>query len=213
MSDLRPTIQAIQKEVGAVPDGVFGPVTAGLVLHQLQNAYVAPAADKLRPAGEAAQATFDARSEAVLATLDPKAVPLFRQFLALAKASAATLGCDYVLISGNRTFAEQDALYAQGRTKPGKIVTKARGGQSNHNFGIAADAGVFQGKVYLDDGTPEQWRLASKVHKACSMHAAACGLEWGGSWSAIKDEPHFEVATGLSLAEKRQKFEREGSVL
>jgi hypothetical protein len=44
-----------------------------------------------------------------------------------------------------RSFAEQDALYAQGRTKPGKIVTKARGGFSNHNFGVAFDIGVFKG--------------------------------------------------------------------
>lgn len=38
-----------------------------------------------------------------------------------------------------RTFAEQDALYAQGRTKPGSIVTYAKGGQSYHNFGLAVD--------------------------------------------------------------------------
>ena len=38
-----------------------------------------------------------------------------------------------------RTFAEQDALYAQGRTKAGSIVTKARGGQSYHNYGLAID--------------------------------------------------------------------------
>jgi peptidoglycan L-alanyl-D-glutamate endopeptidase CwlK len=51
------------------------------------------------------------------------------------------------------------------------------------------------------------------VHKACSEHAKACGLEWGGSWSGFKDLPHYEVATGLSMAAKRKLFSEKGSVL
>lgn len=104
----------------------------------------------------------------------------------------------------------QDDLYAQGRTQPGEVVTRARGGQSNHNFGIAGDFGVFSGKAYLDISKPD---LAAKVHKACSMHAADCGLEWGGSWKSIVDMPHYEIATGLSMAQKREKFKAKGSVL
>ena len=40
-----------------------------------------------------------------------------------------------------RTVAEQDALYAQGRTKPGKKVTNAPGSSysSQHQWGIAFD--------------------------------------------------------------------------
>src|SRR5690606_38148459 len=38
-----------------------------------------------------------------------------------------------------RTFAEQDADYAKGRTVPGSIVTDAKGGQSYHNYGLAFD--------------------------------------------------------------------------
>ncbi|WP_442780551.1 M15 family metallopeptidase [Bacillus sp. Au-Bac7] len=46
----------------------------------------------------------------------------------------------YVLITdGYLSYAEQDALYAQGRTKPGEIFTNANGGQSKHNFGIVVD--------------------------------------------------------------------------
>lgn len=54
----------------------------------------------------------------------------------------ANVSSDGTLIrvaQGFRTYAEQDALYAQGRTAPGKIVTKAKGGISNHNFGLAFD--------------------------------------------------------------------------
>src|SRR5699024_12775874 len=46
----------------------------------------------------------------------------------------------YIMFSyGNRTAAQQNALYAPGRTKPGKIVTNARSGQSLHNYGVAFD--------------------------------------------------------------------------
>ncbi|HVG34723.1 MAG TPA: peptidoglycan-binding protein, partial [Pyrinomonadaceae bacterium] len=49
----------------------------------------------------------------------------------------AKAGMQIEVVQGLRTFAEQDALFAQGRTKPGKVVTNARGGQSNHNYGLA----------------------------------------------------------------------------
>ncbi len=56
------------------------------------------------------------------------------------------------IISGTRThMQEQDALYARRRTAPGPRVTNARGGYSNHNFGIAWDIGLFRGGKYLED--------------------------------------------------------------
>jgi peptidoglycan L-alanyl-D-glutamate endopeptidase CwlK len=213
MSDLRSNVKTIQREIGVEPDGVFGPVTAARVLHYLQRDNLPLDAEKVMPAAIPEESEFDPRTEQRLASLDRKAVPAFRRFIALAKATAATLGCDYVAISGNRTYAEQDALYEQGRSKPGKRVTNAKGGQSNHNFGIAIDFGVFQGGVYLDDGNRVQASLASKVHKACSMHADGCGLEWGGDWHSIKDEPHYEIATGLTMAAKRELMAEKGSVL
>ena len=52
------------------------------------------------------------------------------------------------IAQGLRTFAEQDALYAQGRTKPGAKVTNAKGGQSIHNYGLAVDIyPVINGKI------------------------------------------------------------------
>ena len=198
-------IKDIQRHVGAEVDGVFGPATAGRVLKALKG-------DKTpAPAGILADLEgIDPRSQKVLLELDAKAVPMFCQFLKLAKATAATMGCDYVLIGGQRSWEEQDALYAQGRKKPGKKVTNARGGYSNHNFKIAGDCGVFRAGSYLDEKAPA---TAAKIHKACSEHAAACGLEWGGSWSGFKDLPHYEVATGLSMAAKRKLFSEKGSVL
>lgn len=198
------TIKNIQRVVGVTADGVFGPVTAGAVwvaLNKNEDTGETPAL----PSSD-----IDPRSAGNIATLDTKAREAFQEFYRLANATAATFGCSYVMIGGHRTWEEQDALYAQGRTKPGDIVTKARGGQSNHNFGIAADFGVFMGKAYLDSSNPSK---AAQVHKACSMHAAACGLEWGGSWTSFKDAPHYEVATGLTMAQKRNVYEARGSVL
>ena len=55
------------------------------------------------------------------------------------------------ITQGLRTFAEQDGLYAQGRTKPGKKVTNAKGGQSIHNYGFAVDI------CLIIDGETASW--------------------------------------------------------
>ena len=97
---------------------------------------------------------------------------------------AAQNGITIKVISGLRTYDEQDDLYAQGRTKPGKIVTNARGGYSNHNFGVAFDIGVFEGSSYKDE---------SPKYKAVGVLGMDLGLEWGGNWKTIQDEPHFQL--------------------
>lgn len=204
MTDLGTTIRRIQRLVGVKQDGVFGPVTAVAVLQALDD----DGAES--PASGSFEWVFDARTKRNLATLDPKAQVVFVPFIARAKAVAAAMGCDYVAISGNRTWAEQDALYAQGRTKPGAIVTNAKGGYSNHNFGIALDFGVFRGGRYLDETDPE---AADRVHSAASGYAAP-RIVWGGDWAGgLKDFPHYEVFTGLSMTEKRARYKQRGSVL
>jgi peptidoglycan L-alanyl-D-glutamate endopeptidase CwlK len=198
MSLLVNRIKAIQRAAGAEVDGVFGPVTALAVLRALQREDDA--------VGET-PTLLDGRTAATLATLDAKAQARFECFAYYAQATAATLGCDYIAISGHRTWEEQDELYQRVPQ-----VTRAKGGHSNHNFGIAVDFGVFQGggRIYCDDSKPE---LARTVHAACAAHAKSCGLEWGGDWVGMKDHPHYELATGLSMAAKRKLYQKEGSVL
>ena len=108
------------------------------------------------------------------------------------------------IISGTRSYAEQDRLYAQGRTEPGDIVTNAKGGQSNHNFGIAWDIGLFNSSgVYLRGATLSELRayenIASIVDRA--------NLEWGGDWSSFVDRPHYQVKTGRETFQVRGRFE------
>ncbi len=150
------------------------------------------------------------RTRGYIQTLDPKARQPFAGFAAAANRLVAPLGVQYIMVAGNRTYKEQDRLYAQGRTTPGKRVTNAKGGQSNHNFGIAGDFGVFRGGDYLDATEP---RTAEQVHKACAALAEEFGLSAGFYWEDFQDQPHYEVATKLTLAQKRTRFERAGSVL
>lgn len=76
--------------------------------------------------------SFDERSERQISTLIPQAQRAVRQWLFLAREEAAPRGYDVRIICGTRTWAEQDALARQVLR-----VTRARGGQSFHNFGIA----------------------------------------------------------------------------
>lgn len=89
------------------------------------------------------------------------------------------------ITQGLRTVAEQDALYAQGRTKPGNKVTNAKGGYSMHNWGVAFDFCRNDGKdpYYDNDG------FFTKVGKL----GVSIGLEWGGNWKSPVDKPHFQL--------------------
>lgn len=104
------------------------------------------------------------------------------------------------ITQGLRTIAEQDALYAQGRTKPGGKVTNAKGGQSFHNFGLAVDFCLMHkdGSISWDlhedvdkDGVKD-WMEVVEVFKKY-------GWVWGGDFKSIKDNPHFEKTFGKSL--------------
>lgn len=179
-------------------DGVWGPNTQRAV-------------EKFEAASAAARkalGSFDDRSEQHIVSLH---VPVQR---AARKSLRALLdaGFSAKILSGTRTYAEQNALYALGRTKPGRIVTRARGGSSNHNFGLAWDVGLwvegyFDGKKKPADEALE--RRAARRYVAASRVALELGileLEWGGSWARFPDAPHYQIAAGLTLAELRQQL-------
>ncbi|MEP7015628.1 MAG: M15 family metallopeptidase [Verrucomicrobiota bacterium] len=173
--NLPDTIRAVQKAVGVDVDGNPGPETWNAIYNRLY-----PNADPPAPAPLKAGDKVDARSEGVIATLLPPVQPYARALVT----KAAEAGITIKVISGLRTYQEQNDLYAQGRTKPGPVVTKARGGYSNHNFGIAFDIGVFEGTKYLDE---------SPNYKAVGAIGLDLGLDWGGNWKTIVDEPHFQL--------------------
>jgi len=106
-----------------------------------------------------------------------------------------------------RTFAEQDALYAQGRTKTGPKVTNAKGGQSYHNYGLAIDIvllkdndrnGTFETaswetKVDFDKDGKSDWMEVVAIFKRY-------GWDWGGDWK-FTDMPHFQKTLGYSVVQ------------
>lgn len=86
-----------------------------------------------------------------------------------------------------RTVAEQDALYAQGRTQPGPIVTNAPGRSysSYHQWGTAFD-------IYRNDGSGAYNEAGGFFEKVGAI-GTGLGLEWGGNWKTIVDKPHFQL--------------------
>lgn len=139
---------------------------------------------------------FDARSERCIRSLHPKAQRAAREFLTTLRAA----GIDARIISGTRTYAEQDTLYKRGRfgdTSP--RVTNAKAGQSNHNFGIAWDLGIFKDGKYLTTAKP--YKEAAPLRPA--------SVEWGGDWKTFPDPPHYQLALGgASIADVRTCFEK-----
>ncbi len=167
-------IKAVQKALGVEADGRAGPQTWGAIYAALVKPTIAGKPPAL------AISKVDERSELKITTLLPEVQPMARALVQ----KAAEGGITIRIIAGRRSYAEQDALYAQGRSAPGPVVTKAKGGYSNHNFGIAFDVGVFSGTRYL----PE-----SSQYKAVGALGMELGLEWGGSWTSLVDQPHFQL--------------------
>jgi len=173
-------IRAVQQALGVDVDGKAGPETWTAIYNKICPNASAPAATSTKSVSPPAADKVDDRSEKSIATLLPEVQPYARALVT----KAAQNGITIKVISGLRTYAEQNDLYAQGRTKPGNIVTNARGGYSNHNFGIAFDIGVFEGSSYKDE---------SPKYKAVGALGTDLGLEWGGNWKTIQDEPHFQL--------------------
>lgn len=178
-------IRETQAAIGVHVDGRAGPDTWSAI----HTALVRPGERERGDDDEGVQ-DVDPRSERVIATLLPEVRPFARKLVQRARDAGITIK----VISGLRTFAEQDALFAQGRSLPGHIVTNARGGYSNHNFGIAFDVGVFEGSRYLGD---------SPKYKTVGVLGQQLGLDWGGNWKTIVDLPHFQLrpAWAKSLSE------------
>jgi peptidoglycan LD-endopeptidase CwlK len=111
--------------------------------------------------------------------------------------------CAIRIVQGLRTFAEQDMLYAKGRSTKGSRVTNAKAGQSFHNYGLSIDFAILYDKD--KNGTYESlsWDTLKDFDKdgEADWHEVVevfedAGYIWGGRFSSIKDNPHFEKSFG-----------------
>ena len=112
----------------------------------------------------------------------------------------------------HRSFAEQNGLFAQGRTTPGIIVTNARAGDSYHNYGLAVDIVLlidtdgngtydkasWETNVDFDGDGHKDWLEVVAIFKRY-------GWEWGGDWK-FSDKPHFQKTMGYSIAQLKTLY-------
>ena len=122
--------------------------------------------------------------------LIPQAKERVEKFLALCKEN----NIDLIITSTYRDAESQNALYAQGRTTPGKIVTNAKAGDSWHNWRCAVDV------VPLVNGKPD-WDGSHPVWAEIGRLGKEAGLEWAGEWHSFKELAHFQYTGGLTLAQ------------
>jgi peptidoglycan L-alanyl-D-glutamate endopeptidase CwlK len=129
---------------------------------------------------------MDPHSEAFLSGVNPTLSALVH-----AAASALQAQGTYVCVyQGYRTAVQQNALYAQGRTAPGHVVTDARAGYSNHNYGLAVDAVPYLSTV----GGALNWNIATPQFQAMVAALKAQGLAYGGDWKTFPDDDHFQMS-------------------
>jgi len=156
------------------------------------------------------------RTEKAIATLHPA----IRQLVTdgVNKADVALSGrADMIIVQALRTFPEQDALYALGRTKKshtgvtskkplGSTVTAAKAGQSFHNYGLAFDYCLqIDGKDISWD-TAKDWDgdLISDWMEVATIFSAL-GMKWG---KAFNDLPHFEKTFGYDWRDLLAKYNK-----
>jgi peptidoglycan L-alanyl-D-glutamate endopeptidase CwlK len=122
--------------------------------------------------------------------------PDVRDMAAAHIAACKAQGIDLLVTSTYRSTAEQNALYAQGRTKPGKKVTNAKGGQSFHNHRLAYDVVPLRNGKPVWGTTGEDGKLWQRVGEL----GEGAGLEWAGRWTKFKEFPHFQYTGGKPLS-------------
>ena len=124
-----------------------------------------------------------------LEDLHPTVKTLCEQFIA----SCAKHNIDVLITSTYRDAESQNALYAQGRTAPGKKVTNAKAGHSFHNWRVAFDfVPIVAGKAMWND---------TALFTKCGEIAESVGLEWAGRWTKFKELAHCQYTGGLKLAD------------
>ena len=197
-------VRHVQLLLGVSADGKFGPKTQAAVV-AFQRAHGIDIS--LDGEGKVGHATLAALEEAGKTTLTavssidprhktPQVHPELRRRLGMLAVALAGRGMQAMITDGLRTFAEQDAIFAQGRTKPGPIVTNAPGGMSNHNYGLAVDLyPVLDGRVFTN--TPEnassEFRQRFKAIQQAIIEAAErLGLTAGARFSR-PDPPHVQL--------------------
>jgi peptidoglycan L-alanyl-D-glutamate endopeptidase CwlK len=139
--------------------------------------------------------TWDSHTDRRIKQLHPRVQADAKKLIILLEEN---LGKQVRVTSGFRSFAEQDDLFAQGRSKPGSIVTNVRAGGSYHNYGLAVDVvEIKNGKALWKN---PDWEKIGQLGEQI-------GFEWGGRWTGFTDRPHFQLTFGKKTSELKELFE------
>ncbi len=139
--------------------------------------------------------TWDFVTDQRIKLLHPNIQSKVKQFII----EAEKQGFKLRITAGLRTWLEQTKLYQKGRDKFGKIiqklkhlvVTKAKAGQSFHNYALAIDiVEIKNGKALWNN---PNWEKIGQLGERL-------GFEWGGRWK-FKDRPHFQMTFGKTWKE------------
>jgi len=125
------------------------------------------------------------KSKSKIAELDPRFQPLVHRLMTI----GLQQGLRPEIVDARRSQEKQDALYEQGRTKPGQIVTWTR--ESMHTNGLAVDIAQLDENGNIDWNAPEEfWSRMGQIGKSL-------GMKWGGDFKN-KDRPHFQFSPRTS---------------
>lgn len=135
--------------------------------------------------------------------------PRLQAKAALLKEECKKQGVSILFSECLRTKAEQDALYAQGRTAPGNIVTNAKGStySSQHQWGIAIDFYIDTDVDGDGDKKDDAFNNSTGLFDRVGSIAKSIGLGWGGNWTSFKDRPHLYLPDwGSTTTKLKQQY-------
>ena len=173
--------------------GVGGALIGYGIYHALAKRGTVPAPPWVKPDVTGPPPPGLLRSWPLIQQLHPSVQPMASEMLQ----RAINVGIPLVVTQSYRSPATQAALYAQGRTAPGAVVTNAPPGWSWHEFRLAFDVAVIG-----PNGQPA-WPNDVALWARIGETGKAAGLEWGGDWTGIIDRPHFQHTGGITMAQAR----------
>lgn len=135
--------------------------------------------------------------------------PILQKKAALLKEECAKAGIAILFSECLRTVAEQDALYAQGRTSAGSIVTNAKGStySSQHQWGVAIDFYIDMDVDGDGDKKDDAFNNSTGLFDKVGAIAKSICLGWGGDWTSIKDRPHLYLPDwGSTTSKLKQQY-------
>lgn len=112
------------------------------------------------------------------------------------KKLAALIGIDFLITEGWRSGDRQDWLFAQGRTRPGAIVTQAPRGKSSHENTVDGRPASLAFDVAFVSRRGDNGKVLAVTYDGpwnalAGIAKDMCGLKWGGDWRRPVDKPHF----------------------